>query len=326
VIRKADLKAQIADLEATVAFQANQLNEDIDTIAELNATITDQAAQLAGNVTLLDASRSTITLQQQEIATLKATLAELDPIIEPPLTVRGAYGRDQTASGFDVMRSVGLTTITASPDLATLDELEAAGMRAIVWLGSYDRAVPNDFERSNSWVSLHVAAIAGHPAIAAYQITDEANGATDLGKAATDIAERGQLIKSLDPTKPTYLTLKTGSPWEPFADAADIYGLVTYPISVGKGYNEDKIPGVIANAAATGLPRIVAVMQDFGNAFYRLPTADELQHQFDQWAAAPNLAGYMLYHWNLADLDNQPDQLDVLRRVNCVGGLALGDR
>ena len=48
-----------------------------------------------------------------------------------PLSVRGAYGHDASASGVDVMRSVGLDTVTASPYREALNELQSQGLKAI---------------------------------------------------------------------------------------------------------------------------------------------------------------------------------------------------
>lgn len=98
-----------------------------------------------------------------------------------------------------------------------------------------------------------------------------------------------------------------------------MFGLVTYPVSVNaKGqrrYNEQKIPNVIQKATDAELPRYGAVMQFFGNEFYRLPTATELQHQFDQWSES-EWTGYMLYHWGLADGDALTDHQAVIAAEN----------
>ena len=96
-----------------------------------------------------------------------------DPTQDPPspdpgppiAAVRAAYGRDSTSSGVDVMASVGLNTVTASPYRSTLDALAAHGMKAIWWLGAYNRKVtqPCAFEHDDAWIRDRVASVAGNP-------------------------------------------------------------------------------------------------------------------------------------------------------------------
>lgn len=233
-------------------------------------------------------------------------------------TIRGAYGRDDSPSGFAVMRSVGLDTVTAPPDRETLDRLHEAGMRAIVWLGAYDRQTtqPCAFERNDRWIRDKVTAVAGNPAIAAYQIADEPDASlTRCPDTVQAIADRAALVHALDDSAPTYVTITRNGSTDGLWRSVDILGLVVYPVSVG-GYNAGLIPAAIAEAEQAHVARYWAVIQDFGTpSWYVVPTADELQEQFDQWRAAP-LEGYVIYHWALAHVDERPDQLAVLRGVN----------
>ena len=59
------------------------------------------------------------------------------------------------------------------------------------------------------------------------------------------------------------------------------------------------------------------MIQDFGTDWYSVPSADQLQRQFDQWGAS-SMDGYVIYHWSMADLDVRPDHLSVLAQVNGV--------
>jgi hypothetical protein len=253
------------------------------------------------------------------IVVTAATACSDDTAEMPGPAIRGAYGRDSSESGVEVMRSVGLDTVTAPPDVATLDRLQAEGMRAIVWLGAYDRAVsdPCAFERDDGWIRRRIGAAAGHPAIAAYQITDEPDGS--LGECPEVVAQvraRAELVASIDSSAPTYLTIsKSGYTYERWAPLVDILGLVIYPVSI-RGYNPDMIPTAIAKAEADGVRRYWAVVQDFGTPnWYVVPTPEQLQRQFDQWRGSP-LEGYVIYHWVLGGIEDRPDQMGVLSGVN----------
>jgi hypothetical protein len=83
-----------------------------------------------------------------------------------------------------------------------------------------------------------------------------------------------------------------------------------------RGYNESMIPTAIQEAQKDGVTRYWAVMQDFGTpSWYTVPTAAQLQHQFDQWAASP-MQGYVIYHWRLGDVEQRPDQMSTIAGVN----------
>lgn len=229
---------------------------------------------------------------------------------------KGAYGSTPVA------QSCGVSTRSGGPTVSDLDAALAANQQVIVFLGAFDRQGADcAFQRSDDWITDHVGAVAGHEAILYYQITDEANGATcPEADVVAAMNARRDLINSVDGSKPTYLTLATGGmDWSLFADCADVFGLVTYPVAKNnKGqtrYNEQKIPNVIANAEEAGLERYAAVMQFFGNDFYRLPTPDQLQHQFDQWSES-DWTGYMLYHWGLADGDSLTAHQAVITAFN----------
>ena len=250
-----------------------------------------------------------------------------DPTQDPPspdpgppiAAVRAAYGRDSSSSGVDVMRSVGLNTVTASPYRSTLDALANHGMKAIVWLGAYNRKVtqPCAFEHDDAWIRDRVASVAGNPAIVAYQITDEPDSSvTQCPNVVDQVRARAALVASLDPGTPTYVTIsKSGYDYARWVGTVDILGLVIYPVSV-RGYNESMIPTAIQQAQKAGVSRYWAVMQDFGTSnWYTVPTAAQLQHQFDQWAASP-MQGYVIYHWNLGDVEQQPDQMSTISGVN----------
>lgn len=240
--------------------------------------------------------------------------------------VRGVYGRDSSSTGVATIRVTGFDTVTAMPDRDDLDTLWAEGMRAVVWLGEYHRTRRCSFEWSDAAVTRAVQGIAGHPAILAYQIADEPNYARPQGcrDAVSDLVARSELVRSLDPGVPTYVTLSTwdgreGYPYQYFASVADIVGLVVYPCSrawdESGGCRFDMIDTAIAEAERDGIERYWGVIQDFDDGWYRSPSAAELDEQFARWEGS-RIEGYFVYHWNHGDIENRKSHRAVLTMRN----------
>jgi hypothetical protein len=244
--------------------------------------------------------------------------------------VAGVYGRDSSASGVAKIQETGFNTVSMSVNLgnidsslAEMDRLEARGMRVLVWLGSYDRVVKCDFERDDAWIRQVVSAIAGHPAIAAYQIADEVDRATARGcpDVPADVAARDAVIHSVVPDADTYVTVtvydgKDWFPYQKYASTASVLGLVVYPCPSSKpSCNWTRIDKAISEAGADGVSRYWVVMQDFGDANYRQPTGTELSEQMTRWRSS-RLEGYFIYHWKKGNLESKPAHLDVFRAQN----------
>ncbi|TMK22403.1 MAG: hypothetical protein E6G68_02170, partial [Actinobacteria bacterium] len=92
------------------------------------------------------------------VATLAALFPGTSPTASSRVLIRGAYGRDSSTSGVDVMKSVGMNTVTYNgwAGRAGLDTLWAKGMKAVIWLGEYDRTSPCAFELSDAQVRADV--------------------------------------------------------------------------------------------------------------------------------------------------------------------------
>lgn len=250
--------------------------------------------------------------------------AVADPDAAPrPGFVRGAYGRDSTPDGVSLLRATGFDTVTVNPWRHALDALEAAGMRGVVWLWDYDDA-RCAFEKDDGWVREVVSEIAGHPAILAYQIADEPSFAmVDPGcrNVPGQIRQRARLVESLDPGATTYVVIPTWDgresfPYESFAGTTDVMGLDVYPCwHQTPECDFDLIDDAVAAAERDGVRRYWAVVQDFGDGWYRPPTAAELDEQLRRWAAS-GMEGYFVYHWNEGSIESKPDHLAVLAKHN----------
>ena len=216
------------------------------------------------------------------------------------VSVRGFYGDDSSATGWDAFKSVGFNAVTVSASRSALDALQAAGMKGVVWLGEYDRTSACNFEFTDDQIRSMVGAIAGHPAIAAYILSDEPTYARADGcsSAVSDHRTRSDLVHSLDPANPTMVTLTTWDgvesyPYRYWAGAADIFGLVVYPCYQGS-CKFDMVDTAIAQAASAGLGEIWPIVQDFSDSWYDFPTADQVNEQFARWSRS-GMTGYLVF-------------------------------
>ena len=240
--------------------------------------------------------------------------------VSSTVAIRGVYGRDASANGLNTIKGTGFNTVTVQPYRTELDKLHAVGMMGLVWLWGYDDDTCS-FSASDTKIREYVAAIAGHPAIAAYQVDDEPNSARTDGcpNVAAQIKARTQLLHSIDPSKPTYVVISTWDgvekyPYQYFAGTTDIMGIDVYPFAI-TGDHLSMITSAIAEADKDGVTRYWAILQDFDDGYYRQPTAEEVQQQFDRWLPS-RMEGYFVYHWGIADLDDRPDHLEVYSRMN----------
>lgn len=249
---------------------------------------------------------------------------------EPDPFVRGVYGRDSSNNGRNVIGATGFNAITFHPsrkDLSALrlnqrlDSLLRAGFKALVWLGNFDREACR-FQRNRAWIKEAVSSVKGHPAIVAYQVADEPNSARGTCKRVPRrITNRSALVKSIDPSKPTYTVIsvydfKDNFPYRHFEGTTDIMGLDVYPCNnVRPECNFQLIRDAIDAAEEAGVKRYWAVMQDFFTDYYRSPTATELAGQFDEWSRS-NMEGYFVYHWEHGQIEDKPDHMSVLRAAN----------
>src|SRR5687768_13660854 len=68
----------------------------------------------------------------------------------------GTYGEDSSPTGYDIKRATGFNTVYMGVTLGgltgartKLDALNALGMKAVIYTGSFDRAVECRFERDD---------------------------------------------------------------------------------------------------------------------------------------------------------------------------------
>jgi hypothetical protein len=250
-------------------------------------------------------------------------------VTSPTGFVRGMYGKDSSHSGFDLMAGLGFNTVMASPYPQLLDPVAAKGLEGIVWLGNWLNAPACKFERNDATITTQVTAVAKQRAILAYYLGDEPH-VSECPQAPAMFKQRTELVHSLAPGSVTFTviqqsengTLRNYAPW---AGAVDVIGFDIYPCSkASSSCNFGAIDAAIAAIEGAGIKRYWAIIQDFQDCYYRLPTPQELRAQYDHWARS-NMSGYLVFSWNYqsvdpkcvgTNLENHPDNISELKYEN----------
>ena len=220
----------------------------------------------------------------------------------PDSYVRGVYGKDSSPTGFTEIASLGFNTVMTDPYKERLDPLSAAGLKGIVWLGAWHNAPACKFESDDATIRSQVSPIAGHKAILAYYLGDEPK-VSECRNAPALFKQRSALVHSLDPTGQTFTVLQAfengiANDYAPWAGTVDLLGFDVYPCArAASSCEPTNIDTAIAAIHKAKITRYLAVVQDFQDCYYRLPTAPELASQFNHWADS-NMSGYLVFSWN----------------------------
>jgi hypothetical protein len=240
---------------------------------------------------------------------------------------RGAYSTDVSNGTYEKLQAAGFNTVMTSPYPEYLDALQAQGLKGVVWLGGWRNATCS-WAESDAWVTAQVRSIAGKPAVAAYYLGDEPNfGSCPSGPNA--YRARTNLVHSLDPGRPTFTVIQA---WDPiaresypyghWAGTVDILGLDIYPCTLSSPTCDfAQIDAAVAAAAAAGVTRYWAVLQDFQDDYYRLPSPSEIAGQFERWNRS-RMDGYLVFSWDYGTfvLDSQCGHTAELSRQNRLHG------
>jgi acid phosphatase len=243
--------------------------------------------------------------------------------------VRGVYGKDSSPSGWDLIAASGFNTVMVNPYREELDPLPAKGLKGIVWLGAWLKAPKCAFESDDATIRSQLAAIAGNRAILAYYLGDEPR-VSECPNAPTLFRQRSDLVHALDPGSTTFTVIQAyengiSFDYAPWAGVVDVIGFDVYPCHKSSSTcSFADIDRAIAAIRKAGITRYWAIVQDFQDCYYRLPTPSEIGGQFDRWAGS-GMSGYLVFSWNYrpADpscigttLETQPDNIAKLRYEN----------
>jgi hypothetical protein len=261
------------------------------------------------SLALTTPSSSEIKLSSREATTyapqlsLETTTTSTDPVPPPPpparYAIRGLYDRDFSATGFDDEAAIGFNFIDSGPYKDQMDALAARGLKGFAWLGGYSNTTCA-FNQSDDWVRSHVAAVAGNPGVGGYFIDDEPDPVS-CPNVAQQIKARSDLVKSIDPGPPTFMVDYKVDRFALWAGKTDVLGLDHYPCSIQNGCDYSKIDAEAAEADRLGI-RYWGVIQAHGDAWYKVPTPDELHQQFVHWRAT-RMEGYLVFAWHFPDND-----------------------
>jgi hypothetical protein len=238
--------------------------------------------------------------------------------------VRGIYGTDSSATGYDLTAAHGFNTVEVGPYREALDDVQRRGLRAYVWMGSWS----NDscsWERDDGWVTGRARELAGHPALLFYYLGDEPLYSACPGGPAA-YRQRTALIHRIDPGHDTFTAIQAWDegagealPYQHWVGTVDILGLVIYPCAhpYTPVCNWGEIDQAIAKADRIPIPRYYGLIQAFQDSYYRLPTAGEIHEQFRRWRQS-RMEGYLVFNWNYGgtSLESYPDRLRQLRAEN----------
>jgi hypothetical protein len=247
----------------------------------------------------------------------------------PATFTRGTYGKDASTSGYRDIAATGFNTVMTGPYPEQLGNVAAEGMKGVVWLGNFINRPTCGFEKDDDTVARLLKVIAGSPVIAAYFLGDEPH-VTECPQAPALFKQRTALVHSLDPGSQTFTVIQAyengvAHDYRPWAGAVDIIGFDVYPcVRSSSMCNFSSIDAAIAAIKAAGIRRYWAILQDFQDCYYRLPTPAEIAAQFDRWARS-DMAGYFVFSWNYrpantacagAVLDGRADNVGVLKAEN----------
>jgi hypothetical protein len=233
------------------------------------------------------------------------SLSEHSPLKYRYITDSASSQRLAIATGFNLLdEGADPSLVDALPD----------GVGALVWLGDYDNT-RCEFEHDDAWIRERLAPFRGDPKVAGYYIADEPHNAS-CPLAPRQLAARTAVIHKLTPGQFTYQVIEGGDDhldeYAAFHDAADVTGIDPYPCTYREGCRYWVIDQAVRRARQAGIKRLWAVVQAFGDEYYRYPSSDELQAILNEWREMP-IEGQQTFAWSYRGntLDSKPD----LRRI-----------
>jgi phosphatidylinositol-3-phosphatase len=217
-------------------------------------------------------------------------------------------------------RPYGYNLVDTGPNRNLIDALPA-GQRALVWIGSFDKATCS-FALSDAMIRRLVGPLAADPKVAGYYLDDEADDALPAygghcPQVAAQVADRSRLVHRLAPGAFTYEVVTEPGNFAAFARATDVLGADPYPCPRGGRCDWSRIPRYIAALRAAHVARYWGVLQAFSAYVWRFPAPAELLRMIRQWERS-DWQGEQTFAWSYAghSLARQPALLAVLRALN----------
>lgn len=273
------------------------------------------------------------------------------PSVEPGISgpVKGTYGRDTSCvatsgqadggcafgSGVANMARAGFNTVQADAEPGSLHAIAAQHLAAIVWVGDWLKSECR-FEVSDTRLTSEIRSIeadaTAHRAVLAYYLGDEPYLSL-CPSAPRAFAQRTALIHSLDPGSRTFTVIQqdegsrlTGAGYyHSWLGTVDLTGFDIYPCSFEKGCQWSELDRHASDIETAGFGDAqhpyLAVVQDFQDDHYRLPSVQELRVQAQHWSQhAVHASGVLVFSWNYRglQLDHVPGNVQELQYDNAV--------
>jgi hypothetical protein len=257
---------------------------------------------------------TTTTTTTSTTTTLPPTTTTLPPPPHPQLvwTSGSASGLTDAELAY-IHNTLHYDGVLANPDISVLDRVHAAGLKAALWLGNYrddNDSPPNCvWNTSDADLTTQVNLVKNHPATGWWFIADEPHGPYQpdpniqpCTTAPQQVADRHALIRSLDPNTDhkTIISENRYQDYAALANTTDVLILVGYPCNISQGCRTSPITTRVNAANAAGVTEYWAMVQAFGDSFYRVPTPSEMTSLvYPTWDAAPStIQGEMTFLWD----------------------------
>jgi Calcineurin-like phosphoesterase len=196
------------------------------------------------------------------------------------------------------------------------------GTRGLYWLGDYLNAPTCDWEKSDGEIAAKVRAAKGDPKVWGYYFSNEPDPYGCPNAVAAHRA-RAALIKSIDRTKKTYISLDMN--WRAQAlkqvprwvGVTDYVGLNPYICFVGRAKCDFAWLDRVIAAANNAHLAYFGHVQAFQAEEWRWPSPTELGRMLARWAASKE-RGYAVFTWSWGGsvLASQPKLERVLKAFN----------
>jgi hypothetical protein len=206
------------------------------------------------------------------------------------------------------------------------------GTRGLYWLGDYLNAPTCDWEKPDAAIAAKVRAAKGDAKVWGYYFSNEPDPYGCPNAIAQHLA-RARLIKSIDSTKATYLSLDMN--WRAQAlkqiplwvGTVDYVGLNPYICFVGRSSCDFAWLNRVIAAADRAHLAYFGHVQAFQAEEWRWPSPLELQRMLNRWAVSKE-KGYAVFTWSWGGsvLASRPPLMRVLRRFNTAKPRRLGVR
>ena len=230
----------------------------------------------------------------------------------------------------DTIGDLGFTHVMTSKYKESVQRVHSHGLSAMVWLGNgFSDEGQCYFDISDDSLQSYLADLKPYLWESDKLLISDEPDATWCPGAPNAHRQRTQLIHGWGYGQDTFTTIERKDAgermhtYELWIGGADIIGAIVYPCNYSSGCSADRLARIDAARdaiIADGVPRWWAIMQGHDDGYYKMPTPDGMQYQYDHWRN-PN---YGIFSWNYGTssrlLRNETVLHPMMRAGNVGGG------